>query len=772
MSAGIKALIKPLIWIVVLTLLCVVAGLRVNLRQPVDTNLLDLLPASQQAPLMNAASERTQAVFFRDLLVIVSAPDYAAARRGAQAARAALAAAGLPVSNPAGSVQNLLTLYRQHPYDLLTPADQVRLNKDPVITFANDVASALANPAGMAGVLGTDPGGYLGRFLLSLPQPYPNLSPDGAFMSAQRSGHSYFLLRVTLPEAAFGEPGAKHAVAAVDAARAAVRAQCSECRVLATGAALFTAAAQREARQEVLWFTTASVAFIVLLILLVFRSLGPLLLGVLSVAAGVLGGAASVISAFGSIHILTLVCGTTLLGIAIDYAFLYFAEHWFGEKPVQDVLRAVLPGLSMGLITAVMAFAFLLLAGFPALTQIAIFSVIGLIVSYATVLLLFPEVLRRRSSSVFTRPLQWPQRLFYVACRHRHWRYLIPGILVLLSIPGWLQLRTSDDVRELQNFPKPLLMADAEVHTLLGQISPPGFFLIEGHDIQQALQREEDLFGISARQFPGATTLGLSLFLPSEARQQAALNTWAKVYADPRALRRAFARIGLPPSYANTMETHWENAPRAPLSAETLLKAEPDLGQFVVRADGRWALIATLFTPFDSAALLEKLAADVPGVSFVAPLERVTATFRQIRLRATWLVVAGYLLISLVLLWRYGWRDAPRMLYPPLLALAVTLGALGWLRVPVNIFVLVGLLLVLGVGRDYTVFLREGLGSRATALGVTLAALTTLCSFGMLIFSAIPALHAFGLATLIGILVSYLSAPLSIAPDSLETAKT
>ncbi len=770
MTPRLMAFIKPLVWIVALAVLCVIAGLRLDVRQPVNTNLLDLLPAAQQSPLRDAATQRTQTAFLNQLLLVVSAADDAEARKGASAAQSALAAAGVKLSDPGKSVQALLDVYRKHHYVFLTAADQQRLNQDPVKSFTNNVAGAFANPANMVDAFGFDPGGYLGRYVMALPQPYPNFAPDGPFMSAQRNGVSYFLLRATLPEAALGEQGAHHATHAVAAARAAVKQHCPNCSVLATGAALFSATAQSEARQEVFWLTTASMLFIVLLILVVFRSLRPLILGVLSVAAGVLAGAAAVVICFGSIHILTLVCGTTLLGIAIDYAFLYFAEHWFGDVPVERVLNSVLPGLSMGLVTGVIAFAFLLLAGFPALTQIAIFSVVGLVVSYATVLLLFPAALRQRPPLRFARWLQWPQRLLVLACQRTRWRYNLPLLLLLLSIPGWLQLRTSDDVRELQNLPKPLLAADQDVRTLLGQTPPPGFFLIEGDTLQQTLQREEALFKITATVFPSAAALGLSRFLPSEARQQSDLNTWSLVYRDPAALKQAFVHTGLPPGYVDTMEKNWRSGSHALLQANTLLAAEPELGQFVVRADKRLALIATVMTPTGTVAQLENTVAQVSGVSFVAPLQRITGTFRQIRLRATWLVVAGYVLISLLLIWRYGRRDAVRMLYPPLLALAVTLGALGWLHEPVNIFVLVGLILVLGVGRDYTVFLREGNHARSTSLGVTLAALTTLCSFGMLVFSAIPALHAFGLATLIGILVSYLSAPLSIAPDNKDTA--
>jgi predicted exporter len=178
------------------------------------------------------------------------------------------------------------------------------------------------------------------------------------------------------------------------------------------------------------------------------------------------------------------------------------------------------------------------------------------------------------------------------------------------------------------------------------------------------------------------------------------------------------------------------------------------------------ALLSTVAAAADiDVTPLDQAAAAVPGARFVVPLARIADTFHRIRVRATGLVIGGYLLISALLVWRYGRREAVRMLYPPLLALGVTLGALGWLGEPVNIFVVVALILILGLGRDYAVFLREG-GAlrRSPALAVSLSALTTISSFGLLALSQTAALHAFGLATLIGILASYLSAPLSLPP--------
>jgi predicted exporter len=87
--------------------------------------------------------------------------------------------------------------------------------------------------------------------------------------------------------------------------------------------------------------------------------------------------------------------------------------------------------------------------------------------------------------------------------------------------------------------------------------------------------------------------------------------------------------------------------------------------------------------------------------------------------------------------------------------------------VPLNLFNWLALMLVLGVGANYAVFLREG-ASRADAnlgavwAGVMLSAATTLLSFGLLAMSAMPALQSFGATLALGIGVSVMLAPIGM----------
>lgn len=759
------------IWLVSLGLLCGFAWTRLDLQAPIQTNILTLLPERHDSQALHIATERSRDAFTHQLLALVRGADDATTRAAALAARRALLGAGLQADDVGETVDSAIAAYGRHHFALLNPRQAARLAREGPRALATDVAVSLASPAGLVNAFGSDPGGYLQRFMSNLPRPYPDFLPDGPLLSAKRGDERVFLLRMELAGPAFAAEGSALAARAVDAAAEAVAKTCADCRFEATGAALFADAARREAKQETIWLTVVSTLLIMLLIAYIFRSLAPHVLGFLQLGASVAAASAAVIAVFGSINILTLVFGTTLLGIAIDYAFLYFSEYWFGTSAPPAVMSKIRSGLGVGLLTGAVAFAFLLLAGFPALTQIAVFSVAGLIEAALVVALLFPVTLTRPPAVAAHPAVNWPARFVAAACRPSRWRYLLPALALAASIPGWFQLHASDDVRELQHFPPRLMQTDQHIRATLNRFPAPGFFLVEAPNLNQALVREEALFARINKKLPKADAVGLSRFLPPATQQQASLAAWRGVLDQPAKLREAFTQMGLPAELADHIEAAWHSAARQPLTAQGLFEAVPDLKRFVISTDGGVALLAAAFgnSNLDPAALTEA-AAGVQGVQFVMPLERIANTFERIRVRATWLVVIGYLLISAVLVWRYGYREATRMLYPPLLALGVTLGVLGWLGEPMNVFGVVALILILGLGRDYAVFLREvGARERSPALAVTMSAMTTLLSFGLLSLSQIPALHAFGLATLIGILASYLVAPLSLPPERPDT---
>jgi predicted exporter len=90
-----------------------------------------------------------------------------------------------------------------------------------------------------------------------------------------------------------------------------------------------------------------------------------------------------------------------------------------------------------------------------------------------------------------------------------------------------------------------------------------------------------------------------------------------------------------------------------------------------------------------------------------------------------------------------------------------TLAVLGLAGQPLQLFHVLALMLLLGVGVDYGIFMQEHARERDTApwLAVGLSAANTILAFGLLGLSRTPALQAFGLTMLIGTTLAWLLVP-------------
>jgi predicted exporter len=157
----------------------------------------------------------------------------------------------------------------------------------------------------------------------------------------------------------------------------------------------------------------------------------------------------------------------------------------------------------------------------------------------------------------------------------------------------------------------------------------------------------------------------------------------------------------------------------------------------------------------------------VPGVVFVDKAASVSRLFGAYRVDSgIWLALA-LVGMSILLAVRYGIAGGLTVVLPVALAIGVTLAVFGYAGVPLTLFNALALMLVLGVGLNYAVFLREGaLRDRADLgavwAGVALSAATTLLSFGLLALSSMSVLKSFGATLALGISVSALLAPIGM----------
>jgi predicted exporter len=143
----------------------------------------------------------------------------------------------------------------------------------------------------------------------------------------------------------------------------------------------------------------------------------------------------------------------------------------------------------------------------------------------------------------------------------------------------------------------------------------------------------------------------------------------------------------------------------------------------------------------------------------------IYAEFRASTLRQ--LGVGALLVLALLALRYRAWRPTLAAFLPSALVALLVLAGFALTGVRTNLMHVMSLVMVMGMGVDYGVFLVDSARARgdvgATMLSLLMSCLTTALVFGTLALSSQPALRAIGLTTGIGILLSYALAPITLA---------
>jgi predicted exporter len=515
---------------------------------------------------------------------------------------------------------------------------------------------------------------------------------------------------------------------------------------------------------------------IVVLYLWTFRSLRHLMLGLGCVAAGFICSAAVCLLAFGKLYLLTLVCGSSVMGVAVDYSFLYFAHH-LGNGPgwqPRACLKRLLPALTVGLATTLLGYATLLVAPFPGLRQIAVFSLVGLAGSFLTVICVLPDLLERpapprpRLMAGLTRMLRTGAR------QARNPRTLAAlGLAALLLAAAATRARVDDDVHGLIRPSRALQADEARIQALTGFTNSGSFFLVEGADEAQLLAREEALRERLAPLIADGRLEGvqaLSAFVPSPARQQAHLDANR---AQLPALVQALGAVGFKPGVGPALAAELAASAGGPLTVaqwfQTPLSIPYHMLWLGATPNGLGSVVLPMGAP--DGARLAQAAAGLPGVAWVDKAQSVTQLLGHFRRIASWALGAAVLLVGLALAWLYGAARAFATLAPALGGLLLALAGIALTGTPVTLFSVLALILVLGFGVDYSVFLMAGGPDDPSSLmGVLLAGLATLASYGLLAFSHTPALQGFALTVTLGVLGSLLVSFVALGPGQARSA--
>ena len=163
-------------------------------------------------------------------------------------------------------------------------------------------------------------------------------------------------------------------------------------------------------------------------------------------------------------------------------------------------------------------------------------------------------------------------------------------------------------------------------------------------------------------------------------------------------------------------------------------------------------------------ATLRRVLAPVAGVKFIDPAGDFTILLTKYRHRAIWLIGLSAVAMLVPLWWRYGAWGAAMIMAPAVAAVVLAPALIALTGQAISFFHVMALVLVLSIGVDFAIFCAEASDIRrsSASLAVVLEAMTTWLSFGVLAFSRVFAVHAFGLTLLLGVLIAFVLAPVAL----------
>ena len=757
---------RKLPWLFLILLLAVVAlaGWQWRDGAPLSANLMELVPGTDPDALELRAEQRMQEPLNREMLVLVGHADRQQAVAMAQTLGEQWQASGLFEKvqwNLQADLPALRTQLLQGRLAMLSANDRQLLIEHPD-AFIQQRVQALFDPfSGFSLVPSQDDWlGLTARIQNSQPQHGAvQLDIGSGALVADADGKSWVLLRARTTGNAFDMNLPLQVADLLEHSRD--QAAKSDVQLLAASGLLYAASGQQQATREMTWVGGGATVGILLLLLLAFRR-WRVLLAFVPVLVGMLFGAVACVALFGHMHVMTLVLGSSLIGVAVDYPLHYLSKSW-SLKPWRSwpALRLTLPGLTLSLITSAIGYLALAWTPFPALTQIAVFSAAGLLGAYLSAVCLLPALLK----NVELRPAQWPLHLAKRLINLREKlleRICTPILLVLLiafCVGGLVQLQSKNDIRQWVGAPQQLTDEAQTIARITGYQPTSQFFLVRAANQQELLERQAALSErlqqlVNLDKLQGYLALDQLVSPPSQQQQvREALNKLPQFW-------QPLLDLGVP---VTALQTELQQLQTLPLEDIDAALAGP-LGEpyrtlWLGPTEEGVAAITSL-QGLNNSSLLRVQALDLPGVVLVDRLGELNSVFAATQISAAELKLASCVLIVLVLILPFGLGGALRIVTLPLLAALCSLASLGWLGQPLTLFSLFGLLLVTAISVDYAILMREQVGGAAVSLlGTLLAAVTTWLSFGLLAVSSTPAVSNFGLSVSLGLAFSFMLAP-------------
>ncbi|MFW5501549.1 MULTISPECIES: MMPL family transporter [unclassified Maridesulfovibrio] len=517
----------------------------------------------------------------------------------------------------------------------------------------------------------------------------------------------------------------------------------------------YTTANASVIKKDILTVSIISLGALILLFFFGFRSKGALSV-FLAPGIAIMAGLGFCAFIYNEMSAIVIGFGAVLMGISIDFAVHTYFSLAENHDDKAAAMRKICKPVLFGAATSCASFAALYVSGIPGIKQLSIFSVAGIIAACAYAVLFVPRFCNSFPEAEKNKPL-------FQINGNKKLILWSTGLIFVISIAGALSNNFDTELKNLGYISKELSHTEKHFQDNWSQMHAQSMLFATGKDMETTLQINEKAWSDIKKNLGNVKAVSIAETLPSPETIAENRNRWTSFWdgrkenAEQNVLESS-KKLGFA-SGAFTPAIKRLTAPAPVLNAEVYRTGPLSFIYDLLvppSDDGHEKLIMTLLpdntqvNEYYSAQKEKELRVRLVSQSrFKANLEQ------EMKLDIIKFISCSGIMVALLIFGLFrNLRRALLALFPAIFGVTVTFGLLGVLQIPLNIFHIVALPLVIGLGADYGIFMvfqEIKTPSAWTIKAVKISGLTTLAGFGVLVFAKHPSLNSLGATVSIGI---------------------
>lgn len=752
------------------------AMISVQKKINIDADLFNMLPKPELGKALEAADEKLTEVTAQNVFILVSNPDFGKAKEVAENVYNQLNGSNrfksVSLYQDTSSFGQIVEYINKYKCNLLDSETIDLLNSEGgPESFAQEALSKAYGAFTVTSLenLESDPFMLAEHdildFLDKLQKSGTKMSLKDEVLASNVDGRWYVMVRGVLSKEGAALASKENAVLQIH--QVCDPLEDGETRFIYSGTPFHSYKSSSNATKEISTISTISMAVVLIILLLIFKRPSPILFSIGSILWCSLMAIIGTLAIFGKMHILTLVFGTSLIGSCIDYSLHYFI-NWKGNLACHkgyQVRNHLIKGLTLSVFSTIICYFILCFTPFNLLKQMSVFSMIGIISSFLTVICIYPFIKVPQDKrdikllKMFETPKWYNRKIVGRTVITLMFVFSIGTLIICRK-----NVKIENDLSRLYKKEGREMTDEIEASKVL-QYSPSGWFIISGSTVEETLQNEEKVTAALKKMNEGKEKGGfvsITSYIPSIEMQKKSRKAVEKLL--PLAAEQ-YEALGYDSSYAKKLAEDFkagendfiEIGKNVPEYLESAVSSA-----WLGEIEGKYYSVVLPVSVLDYDGY--KALADGENIFFISKIRSMNADLDRLSDMILKLFVVVYIVLFIILKRFYSLKQTAKIVSVPLLIVLCTSAIFALFGIYFEFFSITGMILVFGLGLDYVIYMIENekrkdevQNARLEPFAILLSFITSAVSFGALALSKFVPVHMIGLSIFIGLTTAYVS---------------